>query len=68
MFHIAEQCAKAGTALLEAQLAQLQAVTHAFFDGGMHYAERNVDAFRYTLASGTVAAKQLITIPRGDAQ
>lgn len=68
MFNIAEQCSKAGAAIFQAQMASFQAITQAVFDGGMSFAEGNVDAFRTTLASGTVAAREIMTIPRRDAQ
>ena len=68
MFNIAEQCSKVGSLMLQAQLASLQAISHAVFDGGMAYAEGNVDAFRTTLAAGTVAAREIMALPRGDAQ
>jgi hypothetical protein len=68
MFNIAEQCSKAGAAFIEAQMASFQAITQAVFDGGLTLAEHNVDAFRSTLASGTVAAREIMTIPRRDAQ
>ena len=63
MFDIAQQCSQAGSALLAAQLAALRAYTEAMLDGGMLYAERHADAYRTTLATGTVAATQIKTAP-----
>jgi hypothetical protein len=61
MFTIAEQCSLAGKALYEAQLASFNAYAQAAYESGMALAERNVDAFRTTLAANTVAARQLLS-------
>lgn len=63
MFDFAQLCAQAGTALVQAQLAALRAYAEAMLDGGMLYAERHADAYRSTLASGTVAARQIMWAP-----
>lgn len=63
MFDIAQQCAQAGAALVDAQLAALRAYTEALLDGGIRYAERHADAYRSTLATGTVAARQIMWTP-----
>ena len=64
MFLISEQFAIAGRAMYEAQLASLQALTDAAFDNGMAQVERNVDAFRSSLAESTVATRQLLLAQR----
>ena len=63
MFDIAQQCSQAGAALVQAQLAALRMVTEAMLDGGMLCAQRHADAYRTTLASGTVAAREIMWAP-----
>jgi hypothetical protein len=63
MFEIAQQCSQAGAALLAVQLAALRACTDAWLDGGMLCAERHVEAYRATLATGTVAAREIMWTP-----
>lgn len=63
MFNLAQHCAATGGAVLEAQLASLNAYACAVWDGGMELAERQVEAYRTALASGTVAAKQIMSGP-----
>ncbi|MBA5685806.1 hypothetical protein [Rugamonas apoptosis] len=63
MFDIAQQCTQAGNALLAAQLAALRAYAEAMLDGGMLCAERHADVYRTTLATGTVAARQIMWAP-----
>lgn len=48
---------------MQAQLAALRAYTEAMLDGGMLCAERHADVVRTTLATGTVAAKQIMWAP-----
>ncbi|HJU99044.1 MAG TPA: hypothetical protein VJ752_00695 [Burkholderiaceae bacterium] len=63
MFDIAQQCSEAGTTLMQAQWAALRAYTEAMLDGGMLCAERHADVYRSTLATGTVAARQILWAP-----
>jgi hypothetical protein len=63
MFDIAQQCSQAGNALLAVHLAALRACTEAWLDGGMRCAERQADAYRMTLATGTVAAREIMWAP-----
>ncbi|MBJ7309438.1 hypothetical protein ACFOLJ_08785 [Rugamonas sp. CCM 8940] len=64
MFIISEQFAIAGRALYEAQLASIHALTEAAFDSSLAQVERNVDAFRSSLAESTVATRQLLAAQR----
>lgn len=64
MFTIAEQCSQAGHAYLEAQLANFNMLALAAYDSGVLMAERNVEAFRSTLAAGTVATRELLSTPQ----
>ena len=64
MFTIAEQCSLASHAYLEAQLANFNMLALAAYDSGMLMAERNVEAFRSTLAAGTVATRELLSAPQ----
>lgn len=63
MFEIAQQCSRAGNSMLEAQWAALKAYTEAMLDGCMMYAERHAEAYRASLATGTVVAKQIMSKP-----
>ena len=63
MFTIAEQCSLASQAYLEAQLASFNLLALAAYDSGVLMAERNVEAFRSTLAAGTVATQELLSAP-----
>ncbi|MES2114402.1 MAG: hypothetical protein V4578_04585 [Pseudomonadota bacterium] len=63
MFDIAQQSSRAGNALLAVQLAALRACMEAWLDGGMLCAERHADAYRMTLATGTVAAREFMWAP-----
>ena len=63
MFTIAEQCSLASQAYLEAQLANFNMLALAAYDSGLLMAERSVEAYRDTLAAGTVAARQLLSAP-----
>lgn len=63
MFTIAEQCSLAGKAYLEAHLASFNMLALAAYDSGMLMAERNVEAFRSSLAAGTVATRELLSAP-----
>jgi len=63
MFTIAQQCSQAGQAYLEAQLANFSMLALAAYDSGVLMAERNVEALRATLAAGTVAAQELLSLP-----
>ncbi|NRR33153.1 hypothetical protein HSX11_23555 [Oxalobacteraceae bacterium] len=69
MFHFAEHLTLASKALIDAQLAGFHAFSLAFanspladaaFDGGLALVERNVEAFRGSLAGNTVVARQLL--------
>lgn len=48
---------------MHAQLAALRAYTQAMLDGGLLCAERQADVYRSTLATGTVAARQILWAP-----
>lgn len=48
---------------MQAQWAALRAYTEAMLDGGMLCAERHADVYRSTLATGTVAARQILWAP-----
>ncbi|MES2075232.1 hypothetical protein [Rugamonas sp. DEMB1] len=60
MFILSEQFAIAGRALYEAQLASFHALAEAAFDNSLAQVERNVDAFRSSLAESTVATRELL--------
>ncbi|CDG85765.1 phasin family protein [Janthinobacterium agaricidamnosum] len=62
MFTIAEQFSLASKAVIEAQLASVNAFVHAAVDSGSSVFELNLEAVRTSLAATTVAAKQLLAV------
>jgi phasin family protein len=62
MFSFSEQWARAGKAVLEAQLISVQAYAEATVDSGASVLDWQLDAARAALAAATVAGNQLLSV------
>ena len=62
MFSISEQLTAASKAVFEAQLASANAFNKAAFDSGKTWIDLHVGAFKATLAAGTDARNQFLSV------